>query len=176
MANLTSGPIRKAVIDTSPLLAALLLDFVRNRPQAQRDSILRNSRIAEYLRTDQRLQREFIQFFDSISNILITSHVVAELQGLVNKLDGGYKKQFWLGGMSYLSRKRLDERSPLSLIDMHEREDFRKAVCNIGPTDVWLIELARQEGCTLLTDDDRTLARYAWELGVDCRLVQSIIS
>lgn len=74
--------------------------------------------------------------------------------------------------MDFLQRKRLDERAALRLLDMHRLEDLRDAVYKAGPTDVGLIELAREERCTLLTNDERTLASMAWELGFDCRLVQ----
>ena len=167
--------IKRAIADTGPLLSALILDYVRNALQARRASILVSSRLSQHLLGDERRQELFIEFFDGIPTIITTAHVIAELQGL-QTLRGAYQREFWLGAMSFLRMKKLDERL-ISLLDMSEKGGLREAVCAMGPTDAGLVELARQEGegCTLLTDDERTLARHAWDLGIDCRLMKNLI-
>lgn len=76
--------------------------------------------------------------------------------------------------MELLQQKNLDE-CLLRLLDLYAKDHLRSAVCEIGPTDTALIELARQEGCVLLTDDERTLYRLALKIGVDCRLVKPLV-
>jgi len=58
---------------------------------------------------------------------------------------------------------------------MYVVADLMEGVCTIGPVDTALIDLTRREGGALLTDD-ATLARRAWKVGVDCRLIYNLIS
>jgi rRNA-processing protein FCF1 len=148
------------------------LEYARREP-ARRDSILETNRLFDYLKSFNR-QRVFLQLFDHIGTILTTSHVIAELQGL-QRLKGELARGFWLCGMEWLRKKNLDERLLLRLLDMDEKKQLKESVCAIGPTDTGLIDLARREGCVLLTDDRRTLAPYAWGQAVDCRLVETLI-
>jgi hypothetical protein len=77
--------------------------------------------------------------------------------------------------MDLLNARALDERSLLRLLDMYIVGELMEGVCTVGPVDTALIDLTRQEGGALLTDDT-TLAGRAWELGVDCRLISTLIS
>ncbi|MFN2452585.1 MAG: PIN domain-containing protein [Pyrinomonadaceae bacterium] len=129
--------------------------------------------IPSYLRDNPTNERNFLELFDSLQTILTTSHVIGEIQGH-QKLTEQTRKAFWLSSMSLLERINIDERL-LSLRDMYASEKLRELVCIIGSTDTGLIELARQERCTLLTDDERTLNRYARILRIDCRLVKNLL-
>lgn len=170
-------PIVKAVIDTGPLYNALVLQLVEKSPESLRKPILQNSGLHSHLAESPSQQWAFVQFFRSIPTILTTSHVIAEVNGLLKRehiKDTRYRA-FWTHGMDLLNARALDERSLLRLLDMYVVEKLKEGVCTIGPVDTALIELARKEGCTLLTGDNNTLARRAWELGVDCRLIDQII-
>lgn len=175
MTDVLGDRITKAVIDTEPLLSVLVINYVRQSSQQKQNSILGLSRISRYLANDAYKQEALFQLFDNIPVILTTSHVIAEIQGL-QTLPDEYKEGFWLYSMDYLSRKNLDEKPPVVILDMNKTDKLRGMVSRIGPTDTGLIELARQEDCTLLTEDKRTLARSAWEMGVDCRIVEAIVS
>jgi hypothetical protein len=96
--------------------------------------------------------------------------VIGEVQGH-QKLKDKYAEGFWRSAMDWLTRKNLDERL-LRFLDMKGQTE---SVCMIGPTDTGLIELARREGCVLLTDDERSLAWRAWGQGVKCQLVEKLI-
>jgi hypothetical protein len=78
--------------------------------------------------------------------------------------------------VDYLAGKKVDERL-LSLIEICGSDKGRKIVSEIGPTDAGLIELSRREKCALLTDDERTLARQAWKMGLgdQCKLVRYLL-
>lgn len=169
--------IPKAVVDTGPLLTVLTLNYVRmiGATDEKRRSILKRI-ISDDLFKSPIFEEGYLRLFDSIRTVLTTSHVIGELQGLQKrlKLQGDDLKNFWLTGMDFLKSKNIDEKL-LRLLDMHGREELREAVCVIGPTDTGLIDLARKEGCVLLTDDERSLAPLAWGNGVDCRLVAKSI-
>jgi hypothetical protein len=68
-------PILKAVIDASPLFAALILELVDKSPEAHRKSILEKSALPEYLMGSPSRQRAFIQLLNSIPKLLTTSQV-----------------------------------------------------------------------------------------------------
>ena len=154
-------------MDTGPLLSALILDYVRNSPRPRRDSILANSRIASYLSGDETLQRCFLRLFDTLQTILTTSNVIGEIQGL-QTLKGHYQREFWLGGIRLLRQKRLDEKL-LRILDMELDDTNRELMQVLGPTDTGLLQLAKNEGCYLLTDDN-ALRSQARQEGIDCRL------
>ncbi len=181
--NPRRGTFTKVVIDTGPLFTILTLNYVRQThpTEEKRLSILERADIKhDVLRSPSR-QHDCLLLFESIPTVLTTSHVIGEIQGRQKKikahdreLHGADLRSFWLHTMDLLRRKNLDERL-LCLLEMHARDDSREAVCSIGPTDTGLIELARLEGCSILTDDERTLAKRAWELGIDCQLMKNLI-
>jgi len=167
-----------AVVDTAPLLSALILDYARRNTPARSESILSRSQMADYLKHDQKRQTAFMRFFDGIPVILTTSHVIGELQGL-QTLKDEYQRGFWLNAMRWLSTKRLDERL-VKLLDLHQEETWRPAVCEVGPPDAGLVTLARQVGCfseekPLLTDDRRTLYPLARRQQVYCQIVEDLV-
>ncbi len=90
------------------------------------------------------------------------------------KLDEEERKRFWSVSSEYLGRLGLDEQL-ITLLEMSQRSETRAWIGIIGPTDTGLIELARSGGHLLLTDDEKTLSKQAWDLGVDCRLVRNEI-
>jgi hypothetical protein len=53
--------------------------------------------------------------------------------------------------------------------------ELKDRLFDIGIVDTGLIELAAKNGCVLITQDEGTLARCAWTVGVDCRLVKQLI-
>jgi hypothetical protein len=124
------------------------------------------------------MQNACLELFRSIRSILTTSHVIGELQGLQTsrlKLKGADLKSFWLASMELLALSKLDERLLRLIEDGFQREDVRHNIAQIGPTDAGLIQLALREGCTLLTDDERTLAPLAYRLGVDCKFFKPLL-
>lgn len=172
MSNRPRSPIRNIVMDTGPLLSALILDYVRNSPRVRRDSILTNSRVASYLSRNETLQQSFLRFFDTIQTVLTTSNVIGEIQGL-QTLKGQYQREFWLGGVRLLRKKRLDERL-LLLLDMESSPLNKEFLQVLGPTDTGLLQLAKNEGYRLLTDDG-TLRSRAWQEGIECFLVREML-
>jgi rRNA-processing protein FCF1 len=169
-------PIVKAVLDTGPLFNALVLHLVEKSPESRRKGILEQSAVSSYLVSSTIRQEAFLQLFRSIPTILTTAHVIAEVNGLIKKgqVKGERHRAFWTHGMELLSARALDERLSCRLLDMFIDGALKESICTIGPVDTALIELARGEGCSLLTDD-KTIGWRAWEIGVDCRLVYNLI-
>lgn len=169
-------PIIKAVVDTSTLFNALVLTLVEKSAEPHRKVILEASALSTYLANSASRQKAFLQFFRSIPTILTTPHVIAEVNGLLKKgqVKGARHRAFWTHAMEFMNAKALDERHSLRLLDMFIDGALKERVCEIGPVDTTLIDLARNEGCALLTDD-QTLGWRAWGIGVDCRLVYNLV-
>src|SRR2546421_1519745 len=175
--------LRRVVVDTGPLFNVLILVFFRNSPIHRRSGFENTFFGREHYLYGPNNQEKLLDLFDRIQKILITSHVIGELVGLHKKLIKvplGIKLsrgEFWLSSVDYL-REKLDERL-LSFIEICDSDEGqgRKIVSEIGPTDAGLIELARREECDLLTDDESTLARQAWNMGLgdQCKLVRYLL-
>ena len=162
--------IRKAVVDTGPLFDVLTLNFVRRHG---RQEVLGRTTMSP----DPGVQDGYVRLFDSIRTILTTSHVVGELQGLESsrlRLRGPHLEDFWVASADFLTTRNFDERL-IPLLHMYSQARLREVLSAAGPSDTGLIDLALQEGCPLLTNDERTLARRAWQLGVDCQLVRWLV-
>jgi hypothetical protein len=144
-------PLKKAVVDTGPLFTLLTLVFVRQAPH------FRQLMFTKHAPPPYALERErdYLDFFYSVSEILFTSHVVGEIKSRY-KLPPAVFREFWLSSMSYLQQKRVDEKL-LALVSL--REDASDLVCSVGPVDAGLVTLAKLENCVLLTDDGRLLSR-----------------
>jgi hypothetical protein len=163
----------RAVMDSGPLFTVLTLNFVRRFSAAKKKEALMR-RIDVDIRNSPRLQEAYLSLFESIRSVLTTSHVIGEIQGLQN-LTGEDLKSFWLLSMELLASKGLDENLLRLIEDMFAWEGVRHNVAEVGPTDAGLIELARREGCVLLTDDQRTLGVLAFRLGVDCKIFRTLL-
>jgi len=161
------------VIDTGPLFTILTLNYVR---RTKRQSLLQ--KIDEEIRRSFSMQDACLQLSQSIRSLLSTSHVIGEIQGLQTSrlgLKGEDVQGFWLASMELLALSKLDKRLLRLIEDGFQREDVRHNISQIGPTDAGLIELALREGCMLPTDDQRTLAPLAYQLGVDCRIFKPML-
>lgn len=168
--------IRKAVIDTGPLFSALTLHYAFREEDFGRSPRL-NLGLEEPLLT-KSAQLAFLDLMRSIPDKLTTSHAVAELHNLERsrlKLYGPALEIFWRTSVSLLRDWNLDERL-VQLLEIAAQQGLAPLIPDIGLVDTGLIELARRNECVLITQDERTLARRAWELGVDCRLVKQLIS
>jgi hypothetical protein len=164
--------IYKAVVDTGPLFSILVLKYsLKLKPRAA-EAVIDRSRISPYLRARSE-QASMVDLFDGIQIIMTSSHVIGELQGL-QRLKRGYQRDFWLFAMRWLSEKGLDEQL-VCLLDLNADSRWQNSICEIGPTDTGLLEIAFREGAVLLTDDKDTLARSGWAQGIDCRLVETLL-
>jgi rRNA-processing protein FCF1 len=176
--------LRRVVVDTGPLFNVLVLVFFRNSPIHRPSGFESTFFGGEHYLYGPNNQAKFLDLFDRIQKILITSHVIGELVGLHKKLIKAplgikiSRGEFWLSSVDYL-REKVDERL-LRFIDICDSDEGqgRRIVSEIGPTDAGLIELARKEKCVLLTDDGDTLARQAWDMdmGDQCKLVRYLLT
>ena len=168
-------PIRKAVIDSGPLFSALVLHY-QFREMRRGRRLAFDSCLEEPLLT-MPLQEQFLSLLYSIREKLTTSHVIGELQGLGTsrlKLYGDDRLNFWRASIDLLMQWNIDEQL-IRLLDMANRIELTDRLASIGVVDTGLIELAAKNGCVLITQDEGTLARCAWTVGVDCRLVKQLI-
>ena len=164
--------IRQAVIDTGPLFSALVVNHVQQRPtKGNRDRLL--GCVNESVQHPDAHVR-FLSVLGSISRKLTTSHVLGEINGLVNvklKLHEPELSRFWNGCIELLTLWELDERLIRFL-------DFAGAsapgIARLGIVDTGLIRLAQEHGCVLITEDG-PLFRLAGEQGVDCRSLKSLL-
>lgn len=171
--------IRKAVVDTSPLLNLLALNFARETDPKRANDLLSGD-AKEYLHDQPENQARFLELFDSVQNLATTSHVIGEVQGLSGSHrfkfhNDADKKSFWKTSILYLAKRNLDERL-IRLLELSRENAFNHLIGIIGPTDSGLIRLTQLEGSTLLTDDDRTLYTMAFQQGVNCELVKNLMS
>jgi hypothetical protein len=159
----------KVVVDTSPLISILVLKYAFTLTPDAANAVIMRSAVAPYLRTEAA-QRAMIHLFDGVRGITTTSHVIGELQGL-QQLKDDAQRAFWQAAMNWLASKGLNE-NLVSLLELNSHLRSRTSVCEIGPTDCGLIELAIRENAVLLTDDRRTIVGRARKNGVDCRVVE----
>jgi rRNA-processing protein FCF1 len=136
--------IVKAVIDTSTLLNVLILHLIEKSPESHRQVILETSKLSSYLSNNPSQQQSFIQLFRSIPTVLTTSHVMAEINGLLkqSRIKRERYRAFWTHGMQLLHERALDERASLRLLDMFINVPLNESVCTLGPVDTALIQLA----------------------------------
>lgn len=145
-------PLKKAVVDTGPLFTLLTLVFVRQAP------LYRQLMFTKHAPPPYALEKErdYLDFFHSVSEVLFTSHVVGEIKSR-HGLPPAIFREFWLSSMSYLKQKQADEKL-LALVALREDVFTSDLVCSVGPVDAGLLTLARLENCVLLTDDSRLLS------------------
>ena len=168
--------IRKAVIDTGPLFTALALHYAFREEEFGRPAHF-DSGLEEPLLT-KSAQLAFLNLMRSIPEKLTTSHAIAELHHLQQtrlNLSGRALEIFWQTSIGLLRDWNLDERL-IQLIEIAAQQELTTLIPDIGLVDTGLLELARRNGGTIITQDERTLAQRAWGLGVDCRLVKQLIS
>ena len=168
--------ITKAVLDTGPLLNALTLNYVKMASLSrQAGERLLETAFASEFRDSPSRQEAYLLLISKIKTPLITSHVIAEIQGHTKglKLTGESFRSFWFESCRFLRLQSFDERL-VRLLEMSNQASMQEAVYRIGPSDAGLIALARSENCPILTDD-RTLASLAWKNGVDCRMAKDLV-
>ena len=175
-------PIREAIIDASPLMNLLALHYLRMRNaegvRLDPDRVLKGDAADKYLLGHRDNQKEFLAFFDNISILHTTSHVVGELQGLCGKfdIDDSARKRFWSISLDYLREHGFEE-ARIKLLKLGSHESYRDWIGIIGPPDTGLIYLTfmKKKDDTpppLLTDDEKLHAK-AHEFNVDCLLVRA---
>jgi rRNA-processing protein FCF1 len=171
--------LEKAVVDTGPLITVLTVHFLNaTQAEASRRTTISRRVVAKNILEIPAFEEKYLNLFKGIKSLMTTSHVIGELQGLQRsrlKFDGNDLRRFWLLGMEFMRARKIEE-TLVRLLDMESKQYLRESVCSLGPTDTGLIELARKEGCVLLTDDERTLANQAWEQGIDCQLMKTILA
>lgn len=167
--------LRQVVLDTGPLFSALICNYsFRNIEYGRLPSA---TAALEAPLLERSSQKQFLELLSSIDEKLTTSHVIAELQGLERarlRLYGNEHLNFWRESLDLLLQWNIDEKL-IRLLDMAANQDFRDLIPELGLVDTGLIELAREHGCPLITQDERTLFPRALALGVDCRLVKQLV-
>lgn len=161
-------PLKKAVVDTGPLFTLLTLVFVRQAPHFRHLIFTRHAPPPYAVARE----RDYLEFFYSISEVLFTSHVVGEIRSRY-RLPPVISREFWLSSMSYLQQKQVDEKL-LALVSLREDVFTSDLVCTVGPVDAGLLTLARLENCVLLTDDSKLLSRCDSEGNPSVELVANL--
>jgi hypothetical protein len=162
-------PLKKAVVDTGPLFTLLTLVFVRQAPHFRQLMFIKHAPPPYALERE----RDYLDFFFSISEVLFTSHVVGEIKSR-HGLPPSIFREFWLSSMSYLQQKQVDEKL-LALVSLREDVFTSDLVCSVGPVDAGLLTLAKAENCVLLTDDKKLLSRCDSAGKPSIELVENIL-
>lgn len=162
-------PLKKAVVDTGPLFTLLTLVFVRQAPHYRALMFTKHAPPTYALKNE----RDYLDFFQSIIEVIFTSHVIGELKSRA-RLPPQIYREFWLCSMDYLKQKRADEKL-LALLSMHEDAFVSDIVCSLGPVDAGLVALAKDENCVLLTDDSRLLSRCDDTGSPEIKLVEYLL-
>ena len=164
---------RRVVIDTSPLIDAMILEFRERAPEASA-TILGKSPLHPCLENNPKTQGIFRELLSNIGEILITSHVIGEIRSdrhVPFNLHGVY----WQCWLDFLNSHNVSEKL-ITLREMNDDKRLKQMVCEVGPTDAGVVALASREECLLLTHDERL---YRW-LGafpdVQIELVKSAVS
>ena len=167
---------RTAVIDSGALFSALVVNYDLSGFGDRRSTRFTHV-LADPLRSPTA-QRQFLELLAGIREKLTTSHAIAELHGLERsrlKLHDDDLLHFWRTSIDLLTQWDIDERL-VRLLDLASSERFRTCLPEVGLIDTGLILLATEHGCALITEDERTLAREAWNRGVDCYLVKQLVT
>lgn len=175
MASKFGYGVQQAVVDASPLMNLLALNYTREKSLSDRNRMITGD-ASRYLHKFNAQER-FLDLFDNMGAILTTSHIIGEIQGLSQALrfhNDNDRKEFWSQSIEYLEHRGLDERL-VSLLELSKDVNRRTWIGIIGVPDSGIIHLAKQEDARLLTDDRRTLYKRAAELSVDCYLVQNLV-
>jgi len=171
--SLTSNFFKKVVLDTSPLIDALAIDFAVRKPIWE-TQISRLSPLTDFLRYDVRRQRQYLELLGSIEEIVITSNVVGEIRSERYSKPEDLHEAYWGNCLDFFRRHQIREEL-VSLSDLEKNEGTRKLVCQLGPTDAGLMVLADREECFLLTNDDRW---YSWQSvfrNLEVRLIKHML-
>jgi predicted nucleic acid-binding protein len=150
---------REVVIDTSVLIIALGYNFTRTKPIDERNKMLKRTCSSDYIPELIKLD----DYFGKISIIHTTAHAIGELSGLVNSKLGltlEQLKSFWQTSIAYFRNKQLNEQL-IELINLSENKLYSSIIKEIGFVDAGLIKLAKDLNLPLVTNDRRTLKKYA---------------
>ncbi|MBO0719964.1 MAG: hypothetical protein J2P41_04035 [Blastocatellia bacterium] len=166
-------PFHKAVIDSSPLFTALTLELLEREPQAA-ISILDKYPLQPYLANDPTSQRNFRALIDSIGEILTTSHVIGEIRSRFHVREYLHSK-YWESNLDFFAKHNINEKL-VTVAEMIQDLKLKQLVYEVGPIDTGLMQLAHQEGCTLLTDDSNLYTWLGAFPGLSIELVKNLVS
>jgi hypothetical protein len=165
---------RKGIFDTNVLLESLLINYLR----FQENKGIRNrleTFIIDWNITKYR--NNYSKFLDNIRTIITSSHAIAELSGLIKSRKifyGEMDGNFWDVSVNYLRNKNLEEHL-IKLLTISTNADYRPFIREIGFIDTGLIDLATEQQLTIVTNDKRTLFKYARELNIQVILLNETL-
>lgn len=167
--------IHNSIIDTGALLIALTLNYSAMEGITDND-ILR--KVHSGVRGMESISpKQFSSFFSQISQIETTTHVLGELNGLVNsrlKFDGEKSKKFWNHSFYYLKKKNLNE-NLISYIELIENNKYKTLADSIGFVDTGLLKLGIDKQIPIITTDYKTLSDKAYQSRIKVVHLQSDI-
>lgn len=161
---------RRVVVDTGPLFTTLTLSYIRQSPKT-REHVTSKHKPPPYI-LDLTSERLFLEFFQTVQSLLITSHVIGELKSR-QRLGEQVQREFWRFSIGFL-RNKLEEKL-VRLIDLGRDATYEKLLYEVGPTDAGLISLAQKENCTLLTDDSRLLSWQRLDPHLHIELIKDVL-
>jgi rRNA-processing protein FCF1 len=151
-----NNQFKRAILDTCVLFDALMIEYIR----LNRNTNLVKKWEQTIYKGNFIYKENYTKFLDNIKYIITTSHVIGELQGLVNSskfgIENKLRTSFWESSISYLRYKNLDERF-IELLVLCDNQNNFKNMYDIGYVDTGLIELARKEKLPIITNDYHTL-------------------
>lgn len=165
---------RKVVIDTSPLVDVLLIDWIAQRPDLE-TSITREFALERYLQADPVKQQRLIALVEGIQEIVISSHVIGEIKGNRYSQDlENLRALYWEHCLDFFDRHAIREEQ-ITFAELGGDETTRRATRLFGPTDAGLMKLANKEKCYLLTNDGHWFGWQAAFAQMEIRLVEHLL-
>ena len=165
-------PVEKAVLDTSVLLNALLINYsMKVNPK---DTICYE---ASKLFPDKKL-RKYSELLKNVNQFVTTSQAIGELLGLYNSkvnVKGELKIKFWKLSIEYLKNKKLDEQL-IDILSVSNIKNLEKMFYTIDYVDTGLINLAMKMNLDILSEDTRTLRPFAENMLINVIVPSEIIN
>lgn len=157
--------LSKAVLDTSVLYDALKFNYVNIK---QGNSNFITDKIHQYYKGFESGKSSYEYYLQyTVKDYYTSSHAIGELNGLFSRdkliKDERNFPEFLRKSIEYLSNKGLQE----ELIKINTYKNLPVDRYKIGHVDYGIIKLARKLHLPVLTNDDRTLAYMARNLGVE---------
>jgi hypothetical protein len=151
-------PLRPPVhlaIDTNLLL--LLLGYqcllLENTKALERARVLTDIRGRSDHISPERFD-DLWRLFRGAARRIVTQHVIAETYGSRRRL-GSFRHRkdlVWRGAIELLTDPGIEEQS-CQVRDVHEKEEYRDILSELGPADAGLLYTAERQKATIITDD-----------------------
>jgi len=166
--------LEKVILDSVPLLLVLTINYTIKKNLQDKESFIK--KVYHKLDIFPNPVYTLMEFFNGISLIYTTPHVIGEVIGLVKtrlKLKNN-ESEFWNISLEYLKRKNISEEL-ISIIDLTNDIEIYQLVKSIGFVDSELIKYSIESKLPIISIDGRTLKYEAKKKKVEVLVLEDDI-